>query len=215
MDDTIELVGRFVAACRDAARRGLMQCSSGNMSWRIGEDRMLITATRSWLSRLSPEHVTLCRIRDARALDGKTPTIEAAFHAGILRARPDMNVVMHFQTPCATALACRDPDTVNYNVLPEVPVYMGPVAHVPYLPPGSPELAEAVIDAMRTHDLAQLANHGQVTAARDFDGAVQVAAFFELACSIVLHGGPGTVALPDTEVRRLLAQRAGAQTLHV
>ncbi len=95
-----------------------MRCSSGNLSLRFGEDRLLATATRSWLERITPADVALCRISDGERLGGARPTVEIGFHAGILRERPEMNVVLHFQTPCATALACRIRDPARPSISP-------------------------------------------------------------------------------------------------
>lgn len=204
---TRQQIERFVATCHEAAARGLLRCSSGNLSWRMDDGLMLVTRTRSWLGRLAAEDVAVCSIEDGTTLNGVVPTVEVRFHAGILRARPEVNVVLHYQSPHATALACRRRTRANFNVIPEIPFYIGPVGHVPYLPPGSEELADAVIAVMSTHDLALLANHGQVTAARDFDHAVQNAEFFELACQIILASGPDLTPLPADAVRDLLAQR--------
>jgi ribulose-5-phosphate 4-epimerase/fuculose-1-phosphate aldolase len=205
-----ELVTEFTEACREAAAHGLMRCSSGNMSWRVDEKRMLVTATRSWMSRLSPEDVVISAIEDGAVLSGKAPTAEVTLHAGILRVRPDVNVVMHFQTPYATALACRPDDDINYFVIPEIPFYIGPVAKVPYYSPGSEVLAKAVSDAIGNHDMVLMANHGQVTVARDFDHAIQNAEFFELACEIILHGGEDVVPIAEEAVSDLLAWRQAA-----
>ncbi len=198
-------IGKFVQACREAGRRGLVRASSGNLSLRIPGGRMLVTASRSWLGRLTAMDVSVCRISDGAPLAGCPPSVESAFHAGIFQARPDIHVVLHFQTPCATALACRAAPPRNYFVIPEIPFYIGPVAAVPYLPPGSPALARAVIAAMRGHNLAMLANHGQVTAACDLDHALQNAEFFELACEIILRGGKQVRPLPKKAAQALQA----------
>jgi len=204
-DVSDELVSRFAQACREAGQRRLMRCSSGNMSQRVDGERMLVTATRCWMSRLTPEDVALCRIADGALLDGPAPTVEINLHAGILRARPDLDVVMHFQAPCATTLACRDTSRVNYFVIPEIAYYLGPIGQVPYLLPGSVQLADAVAETMRDYNLAIMANHGQVTAARDFDQAIQNAEFFELACRIILQAGDEAIPLPDHAVETLIA----------
>ncbi|MHC4535060.1 MAG: class II aldolase/adducin family protein [Planctomycetota bacterium] len=199
-----QILCEFVEACHEAARRGLVRCSSGNMSVRLDSDRMLITASRSWMGQLSAEGVCVCRISDGSGMDEKQPSVEVGFHAGILRCRPDVNVVLHFQTPCGTALASRDVENVNYFVIPEVPFYIGPVARVLYSQPGSKELAGAVTDAMRTHDMVTIVNHGQVTAADSFAHAIQNASFFELACEIILHGGDELTPLSSEEAEYLL-----------
>jgi len=153
------------------AAYGLVRCSSGNLSWRVDGERLLVTANKAWMADLTREQVAVCRVADCEPLNGRRPSNETRFHAGILRERPEVRVVLHFQSPCATAIACCDPAAVDYNVIVEVPFYIGPVAVVPYLPPGSEELADAVIEAMRGHDMAMLCSHGQVTVGRDLGDA--------------------------------------------
>lgn len=204
------VIDSFIAACHEAGRRGLMRCSSGNLSLRLDDQRMLITASRSWLDRIRPEQLAVCRIADGGLLEGARPSVETGFHAGILRQRGDVNVVLHFQSPCATALACMEPSRINYHVIPEIAYYLGVIGYVPYLTPGSESLACAVIEAMRDHDLIVLRNHGLVTAARDFDMAIQNAEFFELACSVILHGKDSVVPLGPEGINQLLALRQEA-----
>lgn len=171
---------------------------------------MLVTSSRSWMTNLSPAQVSVCRISDGSLLDGGKPTVEIGFHAGILRTRSDVNVVMHFQTPHATAIACRPPEDINFFVIPEIPFYIGRIARVPYLPPGSKELAEAVTGAMREHDMVIMSNHGLVTVARDVDHAIQNAEFFELACSVITRGSGHVIPLPANDARALLALKHSA-----
>lgn len=205
-----DVLERFVEACREAGERGLLRCSSGNMSQRIDGERMLVTATRSWIGRLTTDEVTVCRIADATPLEGRQPTVEVNLHAGILRARPDVNVVLHFQAPYATVLTCQDSRDINFFVIPEIPFYIGPIGHVPYVLPGSQALADATIAVMRHHNLALMANHGQVTVAQDLDYAIQNAEFFELACRIIVQGGDQVTPLTDEAARQLMALGAKA-----
>jgi ribulose-5-phosphate 4-epimerase/fuculose-1-phosphate aldolase len=187
----------FVAACHRAARDyGLMRCSSGNMSWRVDTHCMLVTGTRTWLADIRANQVAIVRLADGAVLNDCKPSVESAFHAGVLRARPDRNVVLHFQTPFATTLACSSGASVDFHVIPEIPYYIGEIAIVPYLAPGSPELAQAVIQALTRHDLAVLRNHGQVVVGEAFDDTLQKAVFFELACEILVRAGNRIHPLP-------------------
>lgn len=165
---------------------------------------MLVTATRSWLGRLTADDVSLCRIEPVACLEGRRPTVEVNLHAGVLRARPEIDVVLHFQSPHATALACCASRDVNFFVIPEIPFYIGPIGYVPYLPPGSQELADAAVAVMRDHNLALMANHGQVTVAQGFDHAIQNAEFFELACQIIVEGGDNVTPLSEEAARALM-----------
>jgi len=200
----------FVEACHEAARQGLVFCSSGNLSQRIDEERMLATSSRSWLGDLTRDQVSLCRIRDARPLDGPKPTVEIGFHAGILHARPDVNTVLHFQSTYATILSCRRQEDINYFMIPEIPFYIGPVGHVPYMNPGTPELANAIVESARAHDMVVMGNHGQTTMASDFEHALQNAKFFELACRIIVQGGDAVRPIPEALAKELLALRKKA-----
>ena len=115
-----------------------------------------------------------------------------------------MNVALHFQTPAATAIACRsDCDRIEFNVIPEIPYYIGPVVAVPYALPGTLELAESVTASMKAHDMVIMRNHGQVTVGRTYDDTIQKALFFELACEAILRAGEGLQALTREDVRTL------------
>ncbi|MDT8391182.1 MAG: class II aldolase/adducin family protein [Lentisphaeria bacterium] len=183
-----ETISAFIDTCHAAGRRGLVQCSSGNLSCRLDETRMLATASGSWLEDIRDDQLSICRIDDATLIEGPPPTVEAAFHAGILKHRPDVNVVFHFQTPYATLLACGDPAAIDYFVIPEIPVYMGAIGHVPYLRPGSPALAAAVVEAGKKHDMIILASHGMVTVGKNDRHVIQNAVFFEFACRLIVEG---------------------------
>ena len=178
----------FVEAAHKVARYGLVQCSSGNLSWRIGSDQAVLSASGAWLAELTTDQIVLCELSSGTCLNDVRPTCEAGFHLGILRKRSDVNVVLHFQSPYATALACGHPERHDLNLTIEVPVYIGQASVVEYLPPGSSELAEAVVNALADHStqMAILKNHGLVTVGKTFDDAIQKAVFFEQACHIRL-----------------------------
>lgn len=193
------------AAHRVANRHGLVRCSSGNLSWRVDAERMLISGTRTWLGELRKEQIAVVRLRDGAVLNRCKPSAETPLHLGVLRARPDVNVVLHFQTPFVTAVACRrDAEELNFFVIPEIPFYIGEIALVPYRQPGSAELATAVVEALKTHQMVVLRNHGAVAVGQTFHEAIQRAAFFELACEIVLHDGGRLEAIPHAEALWLL-----------
>jgi len=206
-------LNEFTAAARRVAGYGLVVCGSGNLSWRIGDDLMLITATSSWMDRLDPSGVAACRISDMAPLNGVKPSKEIGFHAGVFRERPEVNVVLHFQSPAATTLACRETEVQDFWIIPEMPYYIGPVAMVPFLHPGSRELADAVVAALKDHEMTFLRNHGLVTVGSDLDEATANAAYFELACKVVLGAGPQLRPMPEeasAALRREGAARRGA-----
>ena len=165
---TKEQIDIFVAQSHRYGDAKLMLCSSGNLSWRVG-DKMLVSGTGSWLPVLTPEKVAVCDIMSGQVENGVRPSMESVFHLGVLRERLEVNVVLHFQSEYATVVACMKNKPSDFNVTLEVPYHVGEVAVVPYYRPGSLELANAVIEAMKDHDAVLLSNHGQVVCGRDFD----------------------------------------------
>lgn len=194
----------FVDAAHKVSRYGLLQCSSGNLSCRVRADAVLLSASQSWLGELTAQQVAVCGLSTGKCDNNVKPTVESSFHLGILRARPEVNVVLHYQSPYATAIACGRPDQYNYNVIIEVPIYIGTPAVVKYHPPGSPELADAVINVFAdgVAKMAFLENHGLVTVGKNFDDAIQKATFFELACRILLTN-PDAKPLDEAAVKHL------------
>jgi ribulose-5-phosphate 4-epimerase/fuculose-1-phosphate aldolase len=204
MPEDKSTITAFVRACHKVAEYGLVSCSSGNLSWRVEPDTALLSTSGAWLAELTQDQVAACDINTGRCSNGKIPTCESVFHLGILKNRPEMNVVLHFQSPYAAAVACGETDGLDFNMTIEVPVYIGTPAAVPYLPPGSGELAQAVIDTFKepqTH-IAILKNHGLVSVGTDLNDAIQKAVFFEMACRIMLTN-PNAKALNDDAVEHL------------
>ena len=186
---TKEQIAEFVAQSHRVGDAGLTICSSGNMSWRIG-DEVLMSGTGSWVPSLTPEKVSILKLESGEVLNGVKPSMENGFHLGVLRERPDANVVLHFQSPYATAVACMKKLPTDFNVTAEVPCHVGrEIPVVPYYRPGSPELAQAIIEALKEHNSALMLKHGQVVCGATFDQAFERAMFFEMACRIIVLSG--------------------------
>ena len=196
---TNEDILKFVSEAHRVGDAGLTLCSSGNISWRRDDDEVLISGTGSWVPTLIPEKVSVCRLSTGEVLNGVRPSMESVFHRGVMLQRPDVNVVLHFQSKYATAVSCMKETPTNFNVTAEVPCHVGrEIPVVPYFRPGSPELAEHIVEALRHHNSALMLKHGQVVCGRTFDEAFERATFFEMACRIiVLTGGHYNVLTPE------------------
>lgn len=200
--DASDLVA-FVNACHQLEEEGLVRCSSGNLSHRLPDDRFMISMTRRWLGHITNKEVAILNLSDGAHLNDVAPSSEWRIHQGILQERSDISVVLHFHSPFATTMACRKTSHVNFNVIPEIPYYIGPVERVPYQLPGSEELANSVVSCMKEHNLVVLENHDEVTVGRTFQEALQRAVFFEFACQIIIVGGEHITPLSDDAVETL------------
>lgn len=200
------LMEQFAAAAHRVGQYGLTVCSSGNLSWRIAEDEALLSGTGSWVPELPLNKIAHVRISTGEVLNGVRPSMECGFHLGVMRERPEVNVVLHFQSPYATTVACMEQTPVNFNVTAELPYHVGAeIPQIPYHRPGSPELAAAVIEAMRDHNTVLLRKHGQVTCGKDFNQALERAMFFELACRVIVQSGGHYTTLTQAEIDNLMS----------
>ena len=205
-------IEEFIKQAHRVGDAGLTVCSSGNLSWRLG-DEALVSGTGSWVPNLQKEKVSICNIESGTPVNGVKPSMESSFHLGILRSRPDVNVVLHFQSEYATAVACMKNKPTNFNVTAEVPCHVGKeIPVVPYYRPGSPELAAAVVEAMKDHNSILLTNHGQVVCGKDFNQVMERATFFEMACRIIVQSGGDYSVLTPEEIDDLEIYVLGKKT---
>lgn len=198
-----ENIREFVRQAHRVGEAGLTICSSGNLSWRIG-DEALVSGTGSWVPTLTESQVSICRISDGTVLNGIKPSMESTFHLGVMRRRPDVGVVLHFQSPYATQIACSERRPESYNVTAEVPLHVGRVIpEVPFFCPGSPQLAAAVVEALSRRNSIQLLQHGQVVCGKDFDDTFQRAMFFEMAARICVKSDMKPRVFSEEEIDEL------------
>ncbi|HNX42828.1 MAG TPA: class II aldolase/adducin family protein [Bacteroidales bacterium] len=190
----------FVDAAHRIGTHQLLLCSSGNLSWRINEQTILISQTGSWLPYMTKDQICIANMSDGVVINNVKPSMDSGFHFGVLRARKDVNVVLHFQSLYGTTLASLPNPPINFNVINEVPQFIGPIAMLDYICPGSPEIGRMVTDTMRNNNLLVLRNHGQVVVGKDFDEVIQRALFFELACGIIMRSNNEAVRLTEDQI---------------
>ena len=208
---TSESINQFVEMARRVGQAGLTVCSSGNLSIRLGEE-VLISGTGSWVPELTADRVSVCRLSDGEVLNGIRPSIESVFHMGVMREREDVGCVLHFQSPYATAVACMKNRPTNFNFTAECPLHVGEeIPMIPYYRPGSPELAKAVVEAMRNHNSVMLLKHGQVVCGKDFNQALERAMFMEMSCRIAVINGDNVDPLTPAEIKDLDVYFLGKQ----
>jgi len=171
------------AAARRLAERGLVFGTAGNVSERFGE-KVAISPTGARLEDLSAEQVTVIDLDGGHVEGELEPTSELALHLGIYQ-RYGAGGVVHTHSQLATALACvlDEVPVVHYNML----ALGGSVRVAPYFTFGTPELAEATLDALDGRTAALMASHGAIAYGADVTGAVEASLLLEWACGVYWH----------------------------
>ena len=193
-------------ASRRLADAGLVLGTAGNVSARR-DDRVAITPTGASLATLEPAQVSVVELDGGELVDGELePTSELELHLGVYR-RYEAGAVVHTHAPWATALSCTldELPCVHYQML----LLGGPVRVAPYRTFGTPELAEAVLDALDGRSAALMANHGALNFAGDLDAAVEAALLLEWACEVYWRAAQlGEPRVLGEEERRAVVEAA-------
>jgi len=145
-------------AARVLDRAGFLPASDGNLSARGDDGRVFITRSDVEKRALTEDGFVALSL-DCESSPGASS--EWPMHRALYRARPDVRSVLHVHSPFLTAFACahRIP---SVNLLAESCASVGPIVLVDYRPPGSEELAQALLSAGANAGVYLLANHGAV-----------------------------------------------------
>jgi L-fuculose-phosphate aldolase len=167
-----------------AYARGLVSANEGNLSLRLNECEIVCTASLVCKGFLRPADI--CRVdMSGRQMGGKRPvSSEVSLHLAIYAERPDISSIIHCHPPHALAFAITG-QPIPTGILPEAELFLGDVPTVPYVVPGSAELASAVRLHIGTANVLLLANHGTVNCGADLETAWFRAELLEAYCRVL------------------------------
>lgn len=153
------LLDDLIDAGRQLVARGLVQASGGNLSARLpGRDRFLVTASGTWLDRLTPEDFSVVTLDGDRVGGAPRPSVEWKLHQRTYAVREDVEAVVHLH-PQHVLLVDLLGAPIRFTTL-DHQFYVGSVGRVPFHPAGSQAIADAAAEAAREHDAVVLAHHG-------------------------------------------------------
>lgn len=158
-DARAQTLASLVDAGRHVVDRGLVQASGGNLSARVpGTDRFVVTATGTWLDRLTPDDFAELTPDGERVAGAERPSVEWRLHQRTYAVRPDVAAIVHLH-PQHVLLVDLLGEPIRFTTL-DHQYYLGSAGRVPFIPSGSTELADAAAEAARDHDAVVLAHHG-------------------------------------------------------
>jgi L-fuculose-phosphate aldolase len=161
--DIVEIGRRMYA-------RGYTASNDGNISVRIGPDRLLMTPKSVCKGFMTPDMMCVTDLNGKKIAGDRDPSSEALMHLEVYRQRPDINAVVHAHPPIATGFAVAG-IPLDRAVLAEVLTTLGSIPLAEYATPSTSELPEAIRKYIRAHDGMLLANHGALTVGADLFGA--------------------------------------------
>jgi len=165
----------------------LITAKGGNVSLRCTsrDAACWITPSGNFKGGLEPEDMVLVDL-DGNRLEGKhKPSVEAGYHAGIMKMRPEVNAVVHTHAPFATVFGMSDmemkPVTTEAILIKDYP-------NVPFHLGGTADLHALVLAQLGAGFAkgAYLRNHGLITTGRSLREAVDYTYMVEHTCRILI-----------------------------
>ena len=143
-------------------RLGYMPGTSGNLSVRLDEDRLLATPTGVSKYMLRPSDMVIIDTKGRQLSGLKKVTSEIGMHLAVYQRRDDVQAVIHSHPPIATAFACSGKG-LEEVLCQEAAMALGCVPLARYATTGTDEVAASLAPLIAGHEAILMANHGAVT----------------------------------------------------
>ena len=198
----------IIDACRSMNALGINQGTSGNISLRHGEG-LLITPTSVPYEDMTPDQIVFMNM-DGSHDAAQRPSSEWRFHLDILKARPEINAVIHAHPTYSTILAIMGLEIPPIHYM--IACAGGDTIRVaPYATFGTQELSKHAVQALEGRLACLLEHHGMIAVGPSLSKAMWLAVEVE-ALARQYHGclqiGKPRL-LSKKEIKNVLGRIAG------
>lgn len=204
MSDQQALRAEMVNICRRMNSSGINQGTAGNLSVRLAKG-FLITPSGLPYDTMTPQDIVEMDFDGTYV--GRRPSSEWRFHRDILKARDDVDVVLHCHSIYATTLACHHRSIPSFH-------YMTGVAGgtdircAQYATFGTQALSDNALVALKDRKACLLGQHGQISLGKTMETAlwlaIEVESLSRMYVQALTLGEPPV--LSDEEMARVLEQ---------
>src|SRR5688572_19223213 len=173
----IALAHELVRAGKILERRGMIMATEGNLSARIGGDRVLITRRGRRKGDLTPrDFVELSVVEPRESAVRSAASRDHRVHLAAYALRRDVEAIVHAHPVSLTAYALRG-HAPDLSRIDEARAAFGHVGFVRYHPAGSDDLAEAIGLALDPTGVPPpgvlvLQNHGALAVGANMEEAI-------------------------------------------
>jgi len=205
MTTDLELKQQLAEVTTELYHAGVITATGGNLSVRSVEREGVVWITPSQIFKgaLKADQMVAINL-DGKAIEPSLkPSVEAVYHSGIMRQRPEINSVVHSHAPRATIFGMCDMEMVPFST---EAIFLMDFAVIPFYLGGSKELQAEVLKAFTTANGAYLRNHGLITIGKDLRKAADATLMVEHTIGILLDyktAGLTPSTLPEKTVAML------------
>jgi L-fuculose-phosphate aldolase len=173
----------FARVGHDLWISGAVSSHGGNMSARVGEDRLLITRSGSQLGHLGPDDIVETTVGACDDPRDERCSVELVVHRAIY-ARTDARAIVHAHTihTIVRSLVTDSivpPDSESLLRLTDVPVVVARESI------GSAEAGDRLAEALKERRIAVLRGHGPFARGETLEEAFQAVSCLEASCEML------------------------------
>jgi L-fuculose-phosphate aldolase len=206
-DDKAALAQQICDVMRMMYEHEFVVANDGNVSARLPNGNILITASGVLKGYMTPDQVIECD-PEGRSLDGRRVTTEVKMHVAAYKVRPDIRAVVHGHPIFAVAFSLAGLSLAECTI-PEIIVTMGTIPTAPYATPSTYSLPESLAAFLSRGDAVIMERHGVVCIGSDLIDAYKKMEMVEHTAKIT-HAARtlGSIKpLPPPDVKALLDTR--------
>lgn len=164
---------------------GLTTTSGGNISLRLDEENILITASGTDKGRMKWKEVGIVNIFGENLTAHLKPSIETEMHLAIYKKKKEVRAIIHAH-PVFASIFTAIKSKILTNLTAEARSILGDPLFVKYAVMGSTALAEIVAENISNSDILLLENHGILTTGTDLLQAFDKIEVLENAAKMTL-----------------------------
>ena len=166
--------------------RGLVVGSGGNLSMLLPDKKsFLITGTGTSLDRLDEDSFAVVSLDGTYSSSGTQPSSEYRVHLAAYQSRSDVTTCIHLHPQASVLLAALGIETKFVTV--DHVYYLRKIVRIPWIRPGTQEIADAVAREIAGVNVLVLENHGCVVVAGHPELAFSRALNLEEASELTLR----------------------------
>lgn len=166
--------------------RGLVVGSGGNLSMLLPDKKsFLITGTGTSLDRLDEDSFAVVSLDGTYSSSGTQPSSEYRVHLAAYQSRGDVTTCIHLHPQASVLLAALGIETKFVTV--DHVYYLRKIVRIPWIRPGTQEIADAVAREIVGVNVLVLENHGCVVVAGNPELAYSRALNLEEASELTLR----------------------------
>lgn len=147
-------------------QKGYVVASEGNMSIRLGENRVLVTPAGKNKGLLKDKDLVVVDLKGKKVSGNLEPSSELKMQLFVYQRRKDVFAAVHAHAPYSLAFASAH-IPLSQTLLPEVMMFIGKIPLAPYATPTTDEVPLSLAPFIESHNAFLLENHGVLTLGKD------------------------------------------------